>query len=54
MVQDPGRIIYACGEDMIKLWNDDTIRALLQAQGIRLEDQPGLWVVPNDTPVKLD
>ncbi|EPS98032.1 hypothetical protein FOMPIDRAFT_1031729 [Fomitopsis schrenkii] len=42
--EDPGRVIYACGEDMVKLWNDDTIRALLQAQGIRLEDQPGFFL----------
>ncbi|KZT70518.1 G-protein alpha subunit [Daedalea quercina L-15889] len=42
--EDPGRIIYACGEDMIRLWNDDTIRVLLQAQGIRLEDRPGFFL----------
>ncbi|KZT10357.1 G-alpha-domain-containing protein [Laetiporus sulphureus 93-53] len=42
--EDPGRIIYACGEDMIRLWNDDTIQALLRAQNIRLEDQPGFFL----------
>jgi len=42
--EDPGRIIHACGEDMIRLWNDDTIRALLQVQGVRLEDQPGFFL----------
>ncbi|KAH9926690.1 guanine nucleotide binding protein, alpha subunit [Fomitopsis serialis] len=31
-------------EDMIRLWNDDTIRALLQVQGVRLEDQPGFFL----------
>ncbi|KAH9835198.1 guanine nucleotide binding protein, alpha subunit [Rhodofomes roseus] len=42
--QDPGRIIHACGEDMIRLWNDETIRSLLQIQGIRLEDRPGFFL----------
>lgn len=42
--QDPGRIIYACGEDMIRLWNDETIKALLKSLNIRLADQPGLYV----------
>ncbi|EED84472.1 candidate G-protein alpha subunit [Postia placenta Mad-698-R] len=42
--QDPGRIIYACGEDMIRLWNDETIKALLKSLNIRLADQPGFFL----------
>jgi len=42
--EDPGRIIYACGEDMIRLWNDETIKEILKAQNIRLEDQPGFFL----------
>ncbi|KAI0938701.1 hypothetical protein AcV5_000320 [Taiwanofungus camphoratus] len=42
--EDPGRVIYACGEDMIRLWNDPTIKALLDIQGIRLEDTPGFFL----------
>ncbi len=43
--QDPGRILYACGEDMVTLWNDPLIKSLLRSQGTRLEDMPGLCVV---------
>ncbi|CCM00780.1 uncharacterized protein FIBRA_02822 [Fibroporia radiculosa] len=41
---DPGRIIYACGEDMIRLWNDDTIRKLLKMHNLRLEDRSGFFL----------
>ena len=37
-------MLYACAEDMITLWNDPTIKAMLRSQGIRLEDLPGLCV----------
>ncbi|KAI0635292.1 G-alpha-domain-containing protein [Trametes polyzona] len=41
---DPGRILYACAEDMIALWNDPVIKSLLRSQGIRLEDMPGFFL----------
>ncbi|KAI0360554.1 G-alpha-domain-containing protein [Trametes cingulata] len=41
---DPGRILHACKEDMKTLWNDPVIKALLRAQGIRLEDMPGFFL----------
>ncbi|KAL4247490.1 P-loop containing nucleoside triphosphate hydrolase [Abortiporus biennis] len=42
--EDPGRVIYACGEDMIRLWKDPTIRQVLRNQELRLEDQPGFFL----------
>ncbi|KAI0336827.1 G-alpha-domain-containing protein [Cubamyces sp. BRFM 1775] len=41
---DPSRILHACAEDMITLWNDPVIKALLRAQGIRMEDMPGFFL----------
>lgn len=39
---DPGVVLHACAEDMIRLWNDPTIKALLNARKQRLEDMAGL------------
>lgn len=41
--QDPGVILHACAEDMIRLWNDPTVRELLRVRNIRLEDMAGLY-----------
>ncbi|PIL27629.1 hypothetical protein GSI_10781 [Ganoderma sinense ZZ0214-1] len=41
---DPARILQACADDMITLWRDPTIRKMLRAQGIRLEDMPGFFL----------
>lgn len=41
--QDPGVILHACADDMIQLWNDQTVRDLLRVQKIRLEDMAGLY-----------
>ncbi|KAJ3850279.1 guanine nucleotide binding protein, alpha subunit [Lentinula lateritia] len=42
--KDPGVILNNCGEDMIKLWHDPTIRNLLNVLRIRLEDTPGFFL----------
>ena len=42
---DPGVILHACSEDIIKLWNDPTVKTLLKAQKVRLEDMGGLCVI---------
>lgn len=39
---DPAVILHNCAEDMIRLWNDPTIKDLLRAHRLRLEDMPGL------------
>jgi guanine nucleotide-binding protein alpha-1 subunit len=31
-------------DDIDALWGDDEVRAALEARGLRLEDQSGLWV----------
>ncbi|KAI0674434.1 G-alpha-domain-containing protein [Trametes maxima] len=41
---DPSLVLHACAEDMITLWDDPVIKALLRAQGIRLEDMPGFFL----------
>lgn len=42
--QDPGVVLHACAEDMVRLWNDPTIKQLLKVHGLRLEDMAGLYV----------
>jgi guanine nucleotide-binding protein subunit alpha len=39
---DPGVILNACCEDMIKLWSDPTLQGILRAHNVRLEDKSGL------------
>lgn len=41
---DPTRMINAYGPDLMTLWNDQNVRALLKAQKLRLEEMPGLSV----------
>ncbi|KAJ3569837.1 hypothetical protein NP233_g4785 [Leucocoprinus birnbaumii] len=41
---DPGVILHACAEDMMRLWNDPTIKALLSARKQRLEDMAGFFL----------
>ncbi|THG94874.1 hypothetical protein EW026_g6679 [Hermanssonia centrifuga] len=41
---DPGKIIHACGEDMIHLWADPTVQKVLEYQKIRLQDLPGFFL----------
>ena len=42
---DPAVILHACSEDIINLWNDPTVKILLKAQKVRLEDMGGLCVI---------
>lgn len=42
---DANVILHACSEDIIKLWNDPTVKMLLRAQKVRLEDMGGLCVI---------
>lgn len=39
---DPGVILHACSEDMIKLWRDPTIRRLMDIEKMRPEEMAGL------------
>ncbi|KAG7090957.1 hypothetical protein E1B28_010025 [Marasmius oreades] len=42
--EDPGVILHNCSEDMVKLWNDEGIRRLLESQNLRLEDMSGFFL----------
>jgi len=39
---DPSVLLHSCAEDIIQLWTDSTVRAMLIAQRIRLEEMSGL------------
>ncbi|KAG2015832.1 guanine nucleotide-binding protein alpha-4 subunit [Coprinopsis cinerea AmutBmut pab1-1] len=41
---DPGVILNACADDMIKLWNHPIIKTLLLAHNLRLEDKAGFFL----------
>ena len=41
---DPGVVLNACADDMIRLWTDPTIQSLLKVYKVRLEDKAGLYV----------
>ncbi|KAF9467322.1 guanine nucleotide binding protein, alpha subunit [Collybia nuda] len=42
--KDPGVILNACAEDMIRLWNDSTIKEILNVRNLRLEDLAGFFL----------
>ncbi|KAE9408619.1 G-protein alpha subunit [Gymnopus androsaceus JB14] len=42
--KDPGVILHNSADDMKTLWQDTTIRALLDALRLRLEDMPGFFL----------
>lgn len=39
---DPGRVLFACKDDMIALWNDPVVRENLEIARVRPQDQGGL------------
>lgn len=39
---DPGRVLFACKDDMIALWTDPVVQEILNVAKIRLQDQGGL------------
>ncbi|KAJ7307817.1 guanine nucleotide binding protein, alpha subunit [Mycena albidolilacea] len=41
---DPGPMLHARCEDMQKLWGHSTVRAILERQGIRLQESPGFFL----------
>ncbi|KAF9527626.1 guanine nucleotide binding protein, alpha subunit [Crepidotus variabilis] len=42
--EDPGHVLHACSKDMIQLWNDHTVRHLLEKQKVRLEQSSGFFL----------
>jgi hypothetical protein len=39
---DPTMILAACKDDIVSLWEDPTVRCLLEKHNVRLEHEPGL------------
>ncbi|GBE86117.1 hypothetical protein SCP_0806410 [Sparassis crispa] len=46
-VDDPTRTLAACKDDVVTLWEDPVVRAVLKRRGVRLQDMPGFFL--NDT-----
>jgi guanine nucleotide-binding protein subunit alpha len=42
--EDPGVILHACSDDMIKLWGDPTIRTLMEVEKMRPEEMAGFFL----------
>lgn len=42
---DPGVILHQRADDMRRLWAHPTVHAILERQGIRLQELPGLYVL---------
>ena len=40
--EDPGTVLHACSEDMIRLWTDPVIQTLLNKLKLRMREQAGL------------
>ncbi|KAJ3971624.1 guanine nucleotide binding protein, alpha subunit [Lentinula raphanica] len=41
---DPGKILHACGEDMIRLWKHPLVQQMLEKQNLRLEEMAGFFL----------
>jgi hypothetical protein len=39
---DPGRVLFACRDDIIALWRDPVVRQILEIARVRPQDQGGL------------
>lgn len=39
---DPGRVLFACKDDIITLWKDPVVRQILEIAQVRPQDQGGL------------
>lgn len=39
-------VLNSCCDDMVALWQNPSVRAILQRRKIRLEELPGLYVIP--------
>ncbi|KAF4598476.1 hypothetical protein EYR38_006878 [Pleurotus pulmonarius] len=42
--KDSGLVLHACAADMTQLWNDPTVRKLLEVQRLRLEEMAGFFL----------
>ncbi|KAJ7124991.1 guanine nucleotide-binding protein alpha-4 subunit [Mycena epipterygia] len=42
--RDARQLLHACSEDMIRLWNDPTVKTVLKVHRLRLEDMAGFFL----------
>ncbi|KAJ7928537.1 guanine nucleotide-binding protein alpha-4 subunit [Mycena leptocephala] len=42
--RDARQLLHACSEDIIRLWNDPTVKEVLRAHRLRLEDMAGFFL----------
>jgi len=42
--RDARQLLHACSEDMIRLWSDPTVKEVLKAHRLRLEDMAGFFL----------
>ncbi|KAJ7881474.1 guanine nucleotide binding protein, alpha subunit [Mycena leptocephala] len=52
-VEDPGRALHTRSEDMQRLWAHPTVRAILERQGIRLQESAGFFMDELDVVTSL-
>lgn len=41
-------VLNSCRDDMVALWQNPSVRAILQRRKVRLEELPGLYVIPSN------
>lgn len=41
---DPGRVLFACRDDMISLWGDPVVREIMEIAKVRPQDQGGFFL----------
>lgn len=41
---EPQTVLHSCRHDILKLWNNANVRAILKRRKVRLEELPGLFV----------
>lgn len=41
---NPSAVLAACRDDIVTLWEDTVVQAVLKKQNVRLQDMPGLCV----------
>ncbi|KAJ7497044.1 guanine nucleotide binding protein, alpha subunit [Mycena latifolia] len=42
--RDARQLLHACSEDMVRLWNDPTVKEVLKVHRLRLEDMAGFFL----------
>jgi guanine nucleotide-binding protein alpha-1 subunit len=43
-------VLDNCRDDIVSLWEDKAVRAVLKRRNVRMQDMPGLWVIDSSLP----